>query len=213
MKRRVKLTIVITLLFVLGLYTLRFSPVSYTILRHSSQEGYYWIVATQLALGVKPDGPDRTALIESIYNNHPAIAELLVRHGADLERQWMSGEPNGPPLAWALMYGQRDTAKMLLHHGARADYKPRYGMNTALHMAVELNDADLVDLLLQKAADPNACDRSGETALMLAVAYKRHNIETILRRAGAKDSHKTLSWPPQHYCVYVRNTIPLSKTY
>ena len=202
MKKRNKIVVAVTLIIVLGLYILRFSPISYSILRHSSQEGYYPIVAIQLALGVKPDGPNRTALIESIYNNHPAIAELLVNHGADIEHQWMSGEPNGPPLAWALMYGDVVIAKMLLRHGARADYNS--GTNTALHMAVELNDPKLVRLLLKNGADPNIGDHSKVTPLMLAAAYKRTAIERILRNAGAKDSPKALRGTPERYCTLIR---------
>lgn len=208
MKKRTKAIVVAVAFLLLALYVMRFSSISYDILRHSSQEGYYCIVATQLALGVKPNGADRTALIESIYHNQLAIAELLVRYGADMEHQWMSGEPNGPPLAWALMYGESDIAKMLLRHGARADYKPRFsGANTALHMAVELNDAELVKLLLNKGADPNAIDMAEVTPLMLAEAYKRPEIVSILRRAGAKSSLKALSGTPDHYCYYVRNKV------
>lgn len=58
MKKRNKIVVAVTLIIVLGLYILRFSPISYSILRHSSQEGYYPIVAIQLAIGVKPDGPN-----------------------------------------------------------------------------------------------------------------------------------------------------------
>lgn len=204
MNKRTKTAIVTSCVLALALYVLRFSPISYNILRHSSQKDYYPVVAIQLAFGVSPDGPDRTALIESIYNNHPAIAELLVRHGANLKRQWMSGEPNGTPLAWALMYGNIEIAKMLLNNGARADYKPFCGANTTLHMAVELNDPDLVKLLIQKGANPNARDHSKVTPLMLAVAYKRTAIARILRNAGAEDNYQALSGTPEHYCVFIR---------
>jgi hypothetical protein len=204
-KKCIRVAVAAALLAALGLYILRFSAISYAILRHSAQQGYYPIAAVQLALGVKPDGPARTALVESIYNNHPAMAELLVRYGANIERQWMSGEPSGPPLAWALMFGESDIAKMLLRHGARADYQPLHGTNTALHMAVELNDPSLVRLLIRRGADPNMSDYSEVTPLMLAVAYNRPKIAGILRDAGAKSSQKRLVGAPERYCVFVRD--------
>lgn len=211
MSKRTKIAIVVLSLLALSLIVLRLNPriplSNSTIIQKASAKGFYYVVAVQLSLGVNPDGVNRTPLIESIYNNHPDIARLLVSHGASIERQWASGEPNGPPLAWALMYGRRDIAKMLLRHGARADYKPRYGANTALHMAVELNDTDLVKLLLQNGADPNSRDQSSVTALMLAKAYKRLKIEDILHHAGAKSSPNTFSGTPARYCFFMKNRI------
>jgi hypothetical protein len=188
-----------TVFAILWVYLIRFSPISHDVMRHSSAHGHYWIVSTQLALGLTPDWSD---LKESIWGRQPAIAELLVRHGVNIEHQWMAGEPCGPPLAWALMYGETKTAKMLLRHGANAGYKPRFsGTNTTLHMAVELNDPELVNMLLKNGANPNMADNDGVTPLMLAVHYNRPKIAESLRNAGAKESSKTIICGGR-YCYY-----------
>ena len=72
---------------------------------------YWLVVATQMWLGVTEYGPDRTPLIEAIINNHPKVANILVSHGANQERQFRCGEDDGPPLAWALRYGRKDIAR------------------------------------------------------------------------------------------------------
>jgi ankyrin repeat protein len=164
-------------------------PFSYsTIIQKASACGFYRIVAIQLALGVEPDGPDRTPLIETILFDRPAVAELLVSHGASLDRQFASGEPNGPPLAWALIRGRREIAKTLLQHGARADYRPQYGSNNALQMGVRLGDIELVRLLLKNGANPNGYPHSGDAPLDLAATERRRDIAGILIRAGARPS-------------------------
>ncbi len=194
-----RITATATVFAILWVYLIRFSPISHDVMRRSSSHGHYWTVSTQLALGLTPDWSD---LKESIWGRQPAIAELLVRHGVNIEHQWLSGEPNGPPLAWALMYGEKDIARMLLKHGAHADYKPRFhGKNTALHMAVELNDPELVNMLLKNGANPNAADDCGTTQLMLAIHYNRPKIAEILRKVGAKESSKTIVRGGR-YCYY-----------
>lgn len=161
---------------------------SSTIIQQASVRGWYGIVAIQLALGVNPDGPDRTPLIAAILFDHPDIAELVVSHGANLERQFASGEPDGPPLAWALTRKRTKIAKMLLRHGARADYRRQYGSsNDALQMAVELGDVELVKLLLTNGADPNGYLGSKHSPLQLAIMEGKDEIARALIRAGASN--------------------------
>jgi ankyrin repeat protein len=51
--------------------------------------------------------------------------------------------------------------------------------------AIEKNDADAFDSLLESGADPNAATRQGTTALMLAAFYKRPEFLATLISRGA----------------------------
>ncbi len=196
MSRRTKIavTVAVICLPILIVFRLnpRITPYS-TVIQKASAYGIYPVVAVQLLLGVDPDGPDRTPLIEAIMNNHPAVAQLLVIGGANLERRFASGEPNGPPLMWALQNGRCDIAKMLLRHGASAVARVSYPLcNTAyLQMAVKANDPELVALLIQKKADANFVDGAGVTPLHVAAAYGRVESARILLQSGAQRNPRT----------------------
>ena len=65
--------------------------------------------------------------------------------------------------------GHKDTAKVLLDHGAEVDSRAEDG-RTPLMLAANKGDKDLVSLLLQAGADPTLADKSGATAASLAMA-------------------------------------------
>ncbi|MFD2146597.1 ankyrin repeat domain-containing protein [Mucilaginibacter antarcticus] len=49
------------------------------------------------------------------FKGYPHIAELLIKHGADLDMQHGNG---GTALMFAAMFGRNDLIKILLGHGA-----------------------------------------------------------------------------------------------
>lgn len=58
---------------------------------------------------------------------------------------------------WAAGYGQLGSARQLLKWGADVNYRgPK--SETTLHLAAAYGHHDLVKLLLNHGADPNACD-------------------------------------------------------
>jgi len=202
MSKRAKIAMLLLSVLALSALVLRSNPriplASSTILQKASSTGCYWIVAAQLALGVDPDGPDRTPLIEAIWNNHPNVAAVLVSHGAALERRFASGEPDGQPLAWALRFGRVEISKILIRHGANTDYEAEFGYGP-LHQAAALGSDELVALLLRNGADPNKRDRLGVRPLHLAAAYGHLGIARALLRAGAGTAVRTGSVGSAHY--------------
>ncbi len=54
-------------------------------------------------------------------------------------------------------------------------------------VAARLGHAEIVRLLLDKKADPNVPDFTGRTALTYAKQSNRASIETLLRKAGARE--------------------------
>lgn len=88
--------------------------------------------------------------------------------------------------------GSFDVATTLLAAGAEASASDNYGI-TALHRAAQNTNVELVRLLLDHDADPNAMDAAGSTPLHYAVSHHAQSLysETdamvrMLLSAGAK---------------------------
>ena len=101
-----------------------------------------------------------TALMNAVYQGNSNCVEALAARSRE--------EVNRGLLVAALM-GHKDTAKVLLDHGAEVDSRAEDG-RTPLMLAANKGDNDLVSLLLQAGADPTLADKSGATAGSLAMA-------------------------------------------
>jgi ankyrin repeat protein len=101
-----------------------------------------------------------TALMNAVYQGNSKCVEALAARSRE--------EVNRGLLVAALM-GRKETAKVLLDHGAEVDSRAEDG-RTPLMLAANKGDQDLVSLLLQAGADPTLTDKSGATAGSLAAA-------------------------------------------
>jgi ankyrin repeat protein len=124
------------------------------------------------------------ALMWAIAQRHSAIAEELVRRGADVDAPSKAGFT---PLMFAAQQGDVDSARILLKAGAKAnDVMPRTGL-TPLLVASAMGRARAAALLLEAGADPNAVDANGYTALHYAARRKGAvAIVSALLARGAK---------------------------
>jgi len=85
---------------------------------------------------------------------------------------------NQTPLCIACEQGHTQVARYLLHNGA---YVSDYGrIHKPLIAAVRYNHYQCVKLLLEKHADANCHNSSGETPMSVAVQYHPNDIELIL---------------------------------
>jgi ankyrin repeat protein len=88
------------------------------------------------------------------------------------------------PLTVAALYGNLDSARLLLESGADVNRETPRG--TAIGLAVLKNDADLVRLFLDAGADPSLEERRGASLLELATSMKHDEIVRLLTERGGK---------------------------
>ena len=93
----------------------------------------------------------------------------------------------------AASFGRRvEAAKILIDAGA--DVKPKRGGPgwprggwTALHYCAGYGFAELVEPLIERAADVNALDDEGKTPLRVAIESGQQEVSDLLLQRGAHD--------------------------
>jgi ankyrin repeat protein len=138
-------------------------------------------------------------LMLAVALNRPDLAELLIAHGADVEKVDLLGRLDDAerPVAdllfahgkkapsWMLPRACRPDVssnelhrvQVLLEYGANLEDRDRHG-HTALHYAVRSGQLPLIILLLERGADPNAPDAKGLTPL-LHLAKTRSRLDPL----------------------------------
>lgn len=133
------------------------------------------------------DASGRTPLLVAAIAGHDEMMSLLIERGADVNATVGEGES----LLMAVVSSRDvETAKRLLAVGA--DPAGSESGRTALHVAAQFGDAELVGLLLERGADPNAVEPSGATPLEVALRQNHEEVAARLRRGGARDHIRTV---------------------
>ena len=117
-----------------------------------------------LAAGALVDPIDeegRTPLYEAAQHGRADVIEVLLEHGADIDRPDRSLEAN--PLVKACTKGHTECVRKLIAAGADLHIWLAGG-ETPLHKAASWRRPDAVAELLKAGADPWAVSDSGETA-------------------------------------------------
>jgi uncharacterized protein len=120
-----------------------------------------------------------TALGFAIDNDHDAIIQLLLENGADVDL--------GHSLASAICGTQKSTVHRLIEHEVdlEAPQGDFYTGGAAIHVAVNENCGEILELLLEHGANIEARDNCGYTALALAVVMRTTKIVQLLLQNGA----------------------------
>lgn len=149
-----------------------------------------------------------SVLLLAAYFGHPEVAAVFVRHGArpdvfeasalgDLEsvRKLVSADrglvnsfaPDGfYPLGLAAFFGHRAIVESLLKSGANVKTAARNAQKvTALHAGASRGAAEIVKMLLEAGADPNAKQERGFVPLHSAAANGNAAIVELLLKHGA----------------------------
>ncbi|HVC81040.1 MAG TPA: ankyrin repeat domain-containing protein, partial [Chloroflexota bacterium] len=123
------------------------------------------------------------ALVWACKSGRVEVLPLLTEQGADV-----NADPyRGTPLIWATVEGRLETARWLIEHGAdikrRATFGgPTHGEGvTALHLAAQNGDVEMVRFLLAQGADPRIEDDLYHgTPLGWAQHFERAEVAALL---------------------------------
>ncbi len=131
-----------------------------TPLHVAAGHGHIGCVEAILSTGVPADirnNANQTPLHYAARHRHPDVAKLLLDHGANVNAtDKMGTTPLEYPSGFVDNYhsNYQETVETLLAHGADVRHVDRNG-ETALHEAVFMGNAKLVEILLDHGADPN----------------------------------------------------------
>ncbi len=110
------------------------------------------------------------------------MAELLIKHGADLSAQDKEGQFT--PLHLAAQRDQRQVAELLLKLGANVNATTDK-LATSLHWASAFKLTEMAELLIDHGANVNAVNSSRYTPLCLAVNKENLRLTKKMIQAGA----------------------------
>ena len=155
----------------------------------------------------------QTALMWAVAQQHPEVVKVLIARGADIQarsKTWnevMAVPPHGrleynknipqggeTALMFAARYGDLASAKLLLAAGAKVNDTDAWGIS-ATTLAAHSGFGDIVNLLLEKGADPNLAE-PGFTALHIAIMRRDEKMAAALLEHGANPNTTLKTWTP-----------------
>jgi len=122
-----------------------------------------------------------TALMEAVWYGYPAIMDVLVQHGANLDLQDDIGDT---VLIWSAKEGQEKTVTYLIQKGASLNLTNAVG-DTAIICAMRSGWPAIVRKLLDAGADINLENKKGETALVAAGRRGYGDMVELFKQHGA----------------------------
>lgn len=134
----------------------------------------------------------QTPLLSLMYGDTvpSQMAEWLLDHGADPNFSGGAnpngGPPGDPPLFVACQKREIELARLLLEHGAEANFQEETTGATPLFIAVQNEDLQMVELLLANGADPNgASDGKASPIYVLFDRYLSKSYSKNPNRIGS----------------------------
>jgi hypothetical protein len=126
------------------------------------------------------------AIIEAALNNHTDVIRRLVEGGADPNIRGYYNHTALTNILGALHYmsANKSTIQTLIDVGINLDAQTRDG-STALMIAIEHQNNDIVTLLLDAGANPTIQDSHGNSALLDVLTYDKDNLVKRLLEEGA----------------------------
>lgn len=142
------------------------------------------LASALLEAGAEPS--DGVTLPLAAAAGHIAALDLLLEHGADVNRAWAT---DGSAPLYAILRWSRtpDGFRWLLQHGAQAD--PVFAANgeTPLHAAAAAWDVAVVEELVRRGADIRRPRADGRTPYAVAELNGNRDVAAWLRAEGAPD--------------------------
>ncbi|XEV07229.1 hypothetical protein FSHL1_012516 [Fusarium sambucinum] len=124
----------------------------------------------------------QTAFVIAVFRHGEDTARLLLDHGANIK----AIKDDGDIVILSAIFGHenKDTAQFLLAHGANIEAIKDAGQ-TALQLAVILNDKAMIQLLLDRGADVEATGDDNQNVLIYAARDGKRDIVQMLLSHGA----------------------------
>jgi uncharacterized membrane protein len=136
-------------------------------------------------VGARDTSYSNTPLHWAAYAASVSVAELLIKHGADVNSRNRYG---WTPLHYAACGGYRDVVKLLIKSGADVNAR-EVAACTPLHVAISCGpNYEVVKLLLENGAHVNARDNGGQTPLHWAAQKGHVGVVKLLLQNGADPS-------------------------
>jgi ankyrin repeat protein len=167
-------------------YQLKNEKTGETAFLIAAEKGDLELVKSLIEKGVdinQADKTGQTALMGAAYYDHFDIIKYLVEHEADVNKTMPVGY-NALSIS-IIGKGTFQTVQYLLKNNAAIVSKGLFN-RTAIWDAVAENKPGIVELLLQNGADPNYVAENGASLLIWATGKKYTEIESILKKYGAK---------------------------
>ena len=146
------------------------------------------------------------ALHWAIIKNYLPLVQLLLSKGHDINQ--LGGHPYSPTALHIAVPGGHCPLIMLLLKNPALDLNKRAAIrgNTALHIAIEWRNLEVVKLLHAAGADLEIAGKSGRTALLLALQYGHMGIMGFLIRNGANVNVRSPDWA-DHYETFLQGLV------
>lgn len=156
-----------------------------TIYKWAIVNGHLNVLRSMLAFGAEVDlipQEKKTPLQLALDNNKPQIIEALLIKGAQLDNEQIKADL----FSWAVIGGHIAIVKLLLARQIHPDLILNE-KKTALQLAVEYNQMELMQLLLAAKANPDSINPSTGASLLSDAAYRK-NLKAVklLLSANAK---------------------------
>lgn len=146
-----------------------------------------------LAAGADPNAIDtrtrQTATTIAAMNSHIGVVNVLLRNNADPNK---SGADCWGPLARATYNGHVLIVRDLLEHGANPNQAEEKNGSTAVFIAAQLGNAEVVKLLLQYNANLDQTTYKGFAPVQVASHYGHVSVVTMLLEHGANPNTRSL---------------------
>lgn len=136
-----------------------------------------------------PGMADCTALHMACARNHMEVAELLIKHGADLNQRDGNGNT---PFIQASAKGHLETIRLLILHGANVEMPNGHGW-TPLLVAVDQDQVAVAKFFISQGANINAEYPNGRNALMKAAESGNEQLVNLFIEKGADVNHTNSS--------------------
>lgn len=122
-------------------------------------------------------GADATdAVSHAVWGCHYELAQMALRHGADLDRAMANGKPLLNDL---IRWGQIPQTMWMLEHGASPNIRDEMGW-TAAHQAASRGNVRLMKAVLEAGADLTRRDRGGYDPIDVAREAKRTKLVEMM---------------------------------